>query len=204
VTQRSRRPSFLFAPGAGAPSTSDWMRAWGERLSSLGEVRTFDYPYMRAPQRRSPDRLPKLIEAHRAELAELRARAAGPVFLIGKSMGGRIGCHVALEDPVAGLVCLGYPLRSGSTGALRDQVLLALQAPILFVQGTRDPLCPLEVLGEVRARMRAPSTLLIVEGGDHSLVVSAAARKARGETQADSDARVLDAIRSFCFTARVP
>ena len=204
MTDPSTRPSFLFAPGAGAPSTSDWMRAWRERLSSLGEVRTFDYPYMRAPKRRAPDRLPVLVEAHRAELAQLRAGATGPVILIGKSMGGRIGCHVALDARVAGVVCLGYPLRSGSTGALRDQVLLALQTPILFVQGTRDPLCPLELLGEVRARMTAPSTLLIVDGGDHSLAVSAATRKARGETQADSDGRVLEAIRSFCFTARAP
>ena len=186
------------------------MRAWRARLASLGdgEVRTFDYPYMRAGKRRSPDRLPVLIDAHRAELAELRATAVGPVFLIGKSMGGRIGCHLALEEPVAGLVCLGYPLKSGSTGALRDQVLLALQTPVLFVQGTRDPLCPLDLLAEVRARMSAPSTLLIVDGGDHSLAVSATARKARGETQADSDARVLEAIRSFCdnlcVTARAP
>ncbi len=200
MTPDSTRPSFLFAPGAGAPSSSDWMRAWRERLSSLGhvEVRTFDYPYMRATKRRSPDRLPVLIETHRAKLAELRASAVGPVFLIGKSMGGRIGCHVALEESVAGLVCLGYPLKSGATGALRDQVLLALETPVLFVQGTRDPLCPLDLLADVRARMRAPSTLVIVDGGDHSLAVSAAARKTRGETQADSDARVLEAIRGFC------
>jgi uncharacterized protein len=182
------------------------MRAWRERLSSVGhaEVRTFDYPYMRPGKRRSPDRLPVLLEAHRAELAELRASTDGPIFLIGKSMGGRIGCHLALEEPVAGLICLGYPLKSGTTGALRDQVLLALETPVLFVQGTRDPLCPLDLLAEVRPRMKAASTLLIVEGGDHSLAVSAAARKARGETQADSDARVLEAIRSFCATARAP
>jgi hypothetical protein len=181
------------------------MRAWYELLSSIGEVRTFDYPYMRAARRRAPDRLPVLIEAHWAELAALRADAGGPIFLIGKSMGGRIGCHLALEEPVAGLVCLGYPLKSGkSTGALRDQVLLALEAPVLFAQGTRDPLCPLELLAEVRPRMKASSTLLVVDGGDHSLAVSAAARRARGETQTDSDARVLEAIRNFCLTARAP
>jgi predicted alpha/beta-hydrolase family hydrolase len=210
VTLGSRQPAFLFAPGAGAPSSSDWMRAWGQRLSSIGDVdvdvdvRTFDYPYMRGARRRAPDRLPVLIEAHRAELAALRASASGPIFLIGKSMGGRIGCHVALEERVAGLICLGYPLRSGATGALRDQVLLALRTPVLFVQGTRDPLCPLDLLADVRAGMKAPTTLLVVEGGDHSLAVSAATRKARGETQADSDARVLEAIRSFCLTARAP
>lgn len=195
-----RRPSFVFAHGAGAPSTSAWMRAWRRRLSTLGDVVAFDYPYMRAG-RKAPDRLPVLIDAHRAVLAKAQARAKGPVFLIGKSMGGRVGCHLALEEPVAGVICLGYPLQSGATGAMRDEVLLALRTPILFVQGSRDALCPLDKLAAVRARMTAPSTLLVVEGGNHSLEVSAAERKATGTTQADSDARVLAAIRVFVASA---
>jgi predicted alpha/beta-hydrolase family hydrolase len=174
------------------------MTAWRERLSALGVVTTLDYPYMRAG-RKSPDKLPVLIDAHRAALEAVRAKAkgAGPVFLIGKSMGGRVGCHLALEEDVAGVICLGCPLKSGATGKLRDEVLVALRRPILFVQGTRDPLCPLDRLAEVRARMTARSTLVIVEGGNHSLEVSAAQRKAAGETQADSDARVLEAIEDF-------
>ena len=205
------RPSFLFAHGAGAPSSSAWMVAWRKRMATLGDVTAFDYPYMRAG-RKAPDRLPVLIDAHRAVLAKVRARAKGPLFLVGKSMGGRVGCHVALEEPVAGVICLGYPLQSGATGALRDEVLLALRVPILFVQGSRDSLCPLDKLAEVRARMTAPSTLLVVEGGNHSLEVSAAQRKATGDTQAASDARVLEAIRAFTrscgeppsFARRVP
>jgi predicted alpha/beta-hydrolase family hydrolase len=188
--------SFLFAHGAGAPSSSAWMRAWRKRLAALGDVTAFDYPYMRAG-RKTPDRLPALIAAHREVLAKVRTRAKGPVFLIGKSMGGRVGCHVALEEAVAGVICLGYPLQSGATGAMRDEVLVALRTPILFVQGSRDALCPLDKLAAVRARMTAPSTLLVVEGGNHSLEVSAAQRKASGVSQADSDARVLDAIRAF-------
>jgi len=195
------RPSFLFAHGAGAPSSSAWMVAWRKRMATLGDVTAFDYPYMRAG-RKAPDRLPVLIDAHRAVLAKVRARAKGPLFLVGKSMGGRVGCHVALEEPVAGVICLGYPLQSGATGALRDEVLVALRAPILFVQGSHDSLCPLDKLAEVRARMTAPSTLLVVEGGNHSLEVSAAQRKATGDTQAVADARVLEAIRAFTQPTR--
>lgn len=202
------RPSFLFAHGAGAPSASGWMRAWRDRLATLGDVVAFDYPYMRAG-RKTPDKLPALITAHRAALAEARARATGPLFLIGKSMGGRVGCHVALEESVAGVICLGYPLQSGATGAMRDEVLIALRTPILFVQGSRDPLCPLDQLAEVRARMTAPSTLLIVEGGNHSLELAKgrgkAASKAANKTanlQGDSDARVLEAIGAFCSKPR--
>ena len=172
------------------------MRAWQQRLGSLGEVMTFDYAYARAG-RRSPDRLPVLIGAHREALAELRRRTQGPPFLIGKSMGGRIGCHVALEEQVAGVICLGYPLKSGSTGALRDQVLLGLRTPVLFVQGSRDSLCPLELLDEVRGRMVAPTTLMVVEGGDHSLVVSAKQLKVSATTQEHVNALVLETIRRF-------
>ena len=147
--------------------------------------------------RKRPDRLPALIEAHRQALATCRAQAGGPVFLAGKSMGSRVGCHLALEEPVAGVICFGFPLVSGTSGARRDEVLLALRTPILLVQGSRDPLCPLDLLAEVRARMTAPATLLVVEGGDHSLVVSATHRKATGTTQAQADARVLDAVQTF-------
>jgi uncharacterized protein len=62
-------PLFLFAPGAGAPSSHPWMQRWKVRLQEIGEVETFDYPYMREGRKR-PDRLPELIAAHREALAE--------------------------------------------------------------------------------------------------------------------------------------
>jgi len=187
---------FLFAPGAGAPSTSTWMQAWRDRLARLGTVVPFDYGYMKAG-RKSPDRLPTLIAAHAAALASAREQvpAPAPAILIGKSMGSRIGCHLSLETKVAGLVCLGYPLVAASNGALRDQVLLALTTPILFVQGTRDPLCPLDRLAPVRAKMQARNQLFVVEGGNHSLEIPGG--KATRPAQAVSDGAVLAAIEAF-------
>ena len=68
------------------------------------------------------DRLPKLIEAHREALAEARIEGE-PVFLVGKSMGSRVGCHLSLEEDVDGLICFGYPLQSiGKNPKLRDEV----------------------------------------------------------------------------------
>ena len=196
------RPVFLFAPGAGAPSSHPWMQRWKQRLTRIGEVETFDYDYMREGRRR-PDRLPQLIAAHRAALAEVRPKTSGPIFLIGKSMGGRIGCHVALEDAVNGVVCLGYPLSAmGDRSKLRDQVLRDLRTPILFVQGTRDPLCPLDLLESVRSQMTAPNFRHVVEGGDHSLIVR---KKDLGsETQEDVDQRILKAIAEFVNGLDVP
>lgn len=188
---------FLFAHGAGAGTQSEWMRGWAARLGALGAVTPFDYPYM-AAGRRAPDRLPKLVAAHRDALSRLRAAGDGPIVLIGKSMGSRVGCHLALEEPVAAVVCLGYPLRGiGGTAKLRDEVLLALETPILFVQGTRDRLCPLDELTAIRSKMRAPHALHVVETGDHSLVTTKGHQKATGATQDDSDLAVLAAIQGF-------
>ncbi|HEX3697202.1 MAG TPA: alpha/beta family hydrolase [Polyangia bacterium] len=198
-------PFFLFAPGAGAPSSSAWMQSWRRRLSTLGEVQTLDYPYMQEGRRR-PDPPAVLIATHTAALDEVRRRAPSTIVLIGKSMGSRMGCHVAAGRPPdtdsarLRLVCLGYPLRSAGSGALRDQVLLQLGTPILFVQGTRDPLCPLADLADVRSKMTAPNQLYVIEGGDHSLAVSAQERKRAGLTQNDSDAHVLEVIRRFVIS----
>ncbi|MEY2574862.1 MAG: uncharacterized protein QOF80_349 [Verrucomicrobiota bacterium] len=191
------KPLFLFAPGAGAPSSHPWMRAWAERLGAIGDVRIFDYDYMREGRRR-PDPPALLIAAPRQALRDARKDETQPVFLIGKSMGGRIGCHVALEESVTGLVCLGYPLcGAGDPKRLRDKVLRDLRTPILFVQGTRDPLCPLDLLENVRREMTAPNFLHVVEAGDHSLQVTKTQLKNARETQDEVDARVLTAIAKF-------
>ena len=192
------RPRILFAHGAGAGSASDWMQRWAARLDAVGDVEAFDYPYMQAG-RRAPDRFPKLLEAHRAALHT--ANAAGRhqrVVLAGKSMGSRIGCHLALEEPVAAVICFGYPLMPlGRPDKIRDEVLLRQLLPVLFLQGRRDRMCPFDALADVRPQMRARSELFVVDGGDHSLTLSKTAMKQRGITQEESDAEVFAALSTF-------
>jgi predicted alpha/beta-hydrolase family hydrolase len=173
------------------------MQAQKRRLEALGRVESFDFPYQLAG-RKAPDRLPTLIEAHARALEAASAGHGGPKVLVGKSMGGRIGCHLALAQPasIAALVCLGYPL-VGVRGDVRDKVLLELTRPVLFVQGTRDSLCPLEQLATVRARMQAPHELFVVEGGNHSLIVGKRELTARGETQAQVNESIIHAIARF-------
>jgi predicted alpha/beta-hydrolase family hydrolase len=173
------------------------MRRWEELLKTIGSVQSFDYPYVLEGRKR-PDPLPELIKGHRAALESARQSHPGPIVLIGKSMGGRVGCHLSLKESVPALICLGYPLCGGGDRAkLRDQVLRDLSTPILFVQGTRDSLCPLDLLARVRQEMRAFNRLHIVEGGDHSLLVTKSQLKASGETQITVDQRILAVIREF-------
>ena len=174
------------------------MQGWKKRLSEIGEVETFDYDYMREGRKR-PDPLPQLIAAHRKALNRTRERYRPErTILVGKSMGGRVGCHVSLEENVDGLICLGYPLCAmGDRAKLRDEVLRALNTPVLFVQGSRDPLCPPDLLERVRAGMEAPNFLHVVEGGDHSLRLSKRQLKASNETQEGVDQRVFQSIAEF-------
>ncbi len=192
---------LLFAPGAGKPSTSDWMTRWAGYLDGIvpgARVVRFDYPYARAGRKR-PDRHPVLLDAHEAALTEHR-RDGEPVVLVGKSMGSRIGCHLAAErvPDITALVCLGYPLASmGRRDKLRTGVLEATRHPVLFVQGTRDRLCPLDLLEPAREAMSVETALHVVEKGDHSLHVTRTWMKKTGLTQDDADAAAVDAIRGF-------
>ena len=174
------------------------MQSWKKILSEIGEVGTFDYDYMREGRKR-PDPLPQLIADHREALNRARERYRPErTILVGKSMGGRIGCHVSLEEKLDGLICLGYPLCAmGDWAKLRDQVLRALTTPILFVQGSRDSLCPLDLLERVRTEMKAPNFLHVVETGDHSLRVSKRQLQGSNQTQEDVDQRVFQSIAEF-------
>jgi uncharacterized protein len=206
------------------------MRAWRDRLAAVATVEAFDYPYAREG-RRTPDRLPALVAAHRAAVAAALEKHGRhpPLVLAGKSMGGRVGCHLAVAlareageaaraasagradsggttsagAPLvvpAALLCFGYPLVAARGGRRRDQVLLELATPILFVQGSRDPLCPLDDLATVRARMSAPSEILVVEGGDHSLGLRKRDTLATGRSQSEVDDAILSAVRGFLAT----
>src|SRR5690606_1152184 len=191
------KPVFVFAPGAGAPCTAPWMMRYRRYLAELGEVVAFDYPYQRAG-RRSPDRQPVLIAAHEQAIADARAAYRGPIILVGKSMGSRIGCHASLSTPVNALVNLGYPLiAAGGADKLRDAVLRELTTPALFVQGTRDVMCPLERLEPLLAEMNAHTELHVVESGDHSLEASRTFLKQHQLTQDRIEADIVSAIGDF-------
>jgi hypothetical protein len=68
------------------------------------------------------------------------------------------------------------------------------------VQGTRDSLCPLDLLERVRGEMSAPNFLHVVDGGDHSLLVAKRQLTSTGETQDDVERKILDAIAGFVDT----
>ncbi len=189
--------ALLFAHGAGVSSSHPWMETWARRLERYGPVIRFDYPYMQAGKK-FPDRMPVLLEAHRSALAAARASHGDEVVLIGKSLGSRVGCILAAEVTVPAVICLGYPLVSqNKTAPRRDAPLRALRCPTLFVQGDRDPLCPLDALVSLLPELLAPTRLHVVPDGDHSFRSRKRPLKAAGITQDHLDAAAVDAIGRF-------
>ena len=139
-------PVLLLAHGAGAPMDSDFMTGMAGLLAGFQvHVVRFEFAYMRARgadgKRRPPSRLPALIEEFRHVISRF---PKAPVFIGGKSMGGRVASMIAADPQsgkdIAGLVFLGYPFHPpGKPDALRTEHLPAITCPALVVQGERDP-----------------------------------------------------------------
>ncbi|KAF7150237.1 hypothetical protein RHSIM_Rhsim02G0241900 [Rhododendron simsii] len=195
-------PVVVFAHGAGAPSSSDWMIRWKELLAKAlqaVEVVTFDYPYISGGKRGAPPKAEKLVDFHAEVAKKALAKYAGhPLILVGKSMGSRVSCMVAGEEgvDVSAVVCLGYPLK-GMNGAVRDETLLQLTVPTMFVQGSKDGFCPLEKLEPVRKKMKFVNELHVIEGGDHSFKIAKKHLLSKGSTQEEAEDQAVRAIAKF-------
>ena len=151
-----------------------FMAGVAEGLGSGGvSVLRFNFPYMEA-RRRVPDPPLVLTGTWEAVMPLALGRSNGlPVFVGGKSLGGRIASVVAAAQgphfPAAALICFGYPLHApGRTDNLRDAHLSRIHRPMLFIQGTRDQLARLDLMEAVVKKLHPFARLHLVEGGDHS------------------------------------
>jgi uncharacterized protein len=144
-----------------------------ERLARQGLVSVrFNFPYSQAGRHR-PDSDEVLEAVFRLVLeyvGELEECKGLELYVGGKSMGARLAAQiVAQEVGASGLIFLGYPLHPpGKPEKLRDQALYQLPCPTLFIEGSRDPFCELELLGKVLGQMPVRSDLHVVPKGGHS------------------------------------
>jgi uncharacterized protein len=196
------RAGVILAHGAGAGQKSPFMVAAARALAARGIVAaTFDFPYM-VEGRKVPDRGPILEEAWRDAIADgsVRAEFAGlPMFIGGKSMGGRIASQAAAERPlpITGLVFLGYPLHPpGKPQQRRDAHLPQIRVPMLFVQGSRDAFGTADEIRSLLPRLAPTTELYEVAGGDHSFKVPA--RLGKPSVVMDG---IFDAVATFIHSA---
>lgn len=197
---RGRGVTAVVAHGAGTAMDHPFLAAFADGLAARGVAAVrFNFPYAERGDR-APDRAPVLEACYRAVLAAVRAdpTLAGRLVIGGKSMGGRMASHLAAAgEPADGLVFLGYPLHpAGRPRQLRAAHLPRIAAPMLFLTGTRDALCPLDALRPVLAGLPR-ATLHVVEDGDHSFAV----RRKSGRTPAEVLDELLSATCSWLDAA---
>jgi predicted alpha/beta-hydrolase family hydrolase len=181
------KPSQLLvlAHGAGASLDSDFMQFFASELTTEQRaVARFNFVYMEqgrktpGPARVSEQTFTEVLDHLESTLEP------GETFIGGKSYGGRMASHVAAQGAdVDGLVFLGYPLHApGRPENIRDEHLRDIRSPMLFVEGTRDPFCPLDTLARSLEKVTAPTEVLVVDDGDHSLKV----KKSSGRSTQDA------------------
>jgi predicted alpha/beta-hydrolase family hydrolase len=193
---------LVLAHGAGAGMYHAFMEAVARRLSErgVGTLR-YQFPYMEkrgvGKSGGRPDPPGILTATVRAACRQAAEFAPGvPIFAGGKSMGGRMTSIAASEvsgsgptrgaaDPLSGargLVFFGFPLHpAGRPSADRAAHLGTVYVPMLFIQGTRDALADLGLLGPICERLGGRATLHRVDDADHSFHVKKSTGRADGD-----------------------
>ena len=175
--EAGRTAAVIVAHGAGNDMHTPLLVHFSAGLCRAGYLGLrFNFPYKEKGQK-APDPQEKLARTWQAafEFVKNHPQHGTPrIVAAGKSMGGRIASQMTADGQISpkALVFLGYPLHPpGKKEQLRDAHLYRINIPMLFFAGTRDTLCDLELLKPVVSRLKAPTDLEVVEGGDHSFVL---------------------------------
>lgn len=158
---------------------------------------SFNFPFAEAKKKR-PDPPQVLRRTFRAAIGALaRDPTAAPahLFLGGKGLGGQVAADIAgARVRVDGLFLLGYPLHPlGKPELAQPEQLFRVVSPMLFVQGTRDRYCEIDVLRRTLSRIGAPTTLHVVGEADRQFKVL----KKSGRTEEEVQAEVLRATDAW-------
>ena len=168
---KTTKAIIVLAHGAGAPMTHKFMEDLAAALAehNIATIR-YNFPYMEKKSNR-PD-VPAVAEKTVGAVLHyaLEKFPDVPVFLGGKSFGGRMSTQYISKNPVdiGGIILYGFPLHApGKAGDDRAEHLKAVKVPMLFLQGTKDALATMSLMEKVCANLRT-ATLVKFEGADHS------------------------------------
>ncbi|MDX1677886.1 alpha/beta family hydrolase [Arsukibacterium sp.] len=135
---------LILAHGAGASASSCFMTTLTEALAAHHiEVQRFNFPYMQRSidlgRRRPPDKMP-VLQQHFIEQIT-RVDDSLPLFIAGKSMGGRVASMLNLPDnqKVKAIFAFGYPFHPPGKTQWRTAHFDSLSIPLHVLQGERDP-----------------------------------------------------------------
>jgi hypothetical protein len=128
----------------------------------------FNFPFAEGRRRKSPDDTAVLQRAFRAAIALLgRDPTATPahLFLGGVGLGARIAASLAADlITIEGICLFGYPLHAADNPqTIEADPLFRIVSPMLFLQGTEDPTCNIQLLQRTMSRVGAPTSLCAFE-----------------------------------------
>ncbi|HEY1814991.1 MAG TPA: alpha/beta family hydrolase [Kofleriaceae bacterium] len=171
---RGAKAALVLAHGAGAGMRHAFLQEVAGALAdrAIATLR-YEFPYMTAGRARTDK--PEVAEAavRRAWEASRKYLGKLPRFAGGKSFGGRMTSRAHAAEPLAdcrGLVFLGFPLHPADKPEVagdRAEHLPRAAGPLLFLQGTRDELAPLDRLRPIVSALGPRATLHVVDGADH-------------------------------------
>lgn len=135
----------------------------------------FNFPFAEAKKRR-PDNDAVLRRTMRAAIGALgRDPTAAPahLFLGGKGLGGQVAADLASSRVrVDGLFLMAYPLHpQGKPEKMNPDQLFRIVSPVLFLQGSRDRSCELDLLRQTLTRVGAPTSLFVSQDADRHFKV---------------------------------
>jgi uncharacterized protein len=187
---------FVCAHGAGGHKDDKSMLRLAAALEPLGvEVVRFNFPYREAGSKRI-DPMPILKDAFVSVIKKIKA---GHLIIGGRSMGGRVASMLAAEGfQCDGLLLAAYPLHpAGEPEKLRDAHLPKIRCPVLFLSGTRDPLCRRDLMEKALQTVAAPWTMHWIEGADHSFHVLRSSGRTDGQVDEEVGVAVAAWLKSF-------
>lgn len=163
---------LVLAHGAGADMNHSFMEGLSDALGKQG-IGTFRFNFVYTEiHKRVPD-LPTLathVVNKALHEAHLRYPTL-PIFVGGKSFGGRMASHLidkTCPEFLRGLIFFGFPLHPPDKPSVdRAKHLTNIKLPMLFLQGTRDKLAELELVKQVCATLPS-ATLQLFKKADHS------------------------------------
>jgi uncharacterized protein len=171
---KTAKAVIVLAHGAGAGITHPFMETLAQKLfaHSVATVR-YNFPYMEK-KKKMPD-VPAVAEKTVGSVLAFTSEKYNgvPVFLAGKSFGGRMSSQFASKNASSakGIIFYGFPLHApGKADIQRANHLNDVKVPMLFLQGTNDALASLPLIEKVCNGLEY-ATLVTFSGADHSFKI---------------------------------
>jgi predicted alpha/beta-hydrolase family hydrolase len=163
---------IVLAHGAGAGMNHLFMVSLSNALAEKGiATLRFNFPFMekKKPRADTPAVAHQAIAAAVSKAQQLFPSL--PLFVAGKSFGGRMSSQYLAEHAAAavkGIIFYGFPLHpAGKPSTDRAEHLKLVKQPMLFLQGTKDTLAIWDLIEPVCNSLKR-ATLVKMEGADHS------------------------------------